>query len=66
MRNKRDNDQLDLDLDVGPLGPVRFRREVRGGSSRSRVSKRRKGSSLRRKTAKPGGIHQRSNKRTNW
>jgi len=64
MRNKRENEQLDLE--TLPSGPVSFRREVRSEGPRCRVNKRRAASTSRRKTAKPGGIHQRANKRTNW
>jgi len=68
MRKKRekDDDQLDLDSETVASGPVSFRREVRSGSARSRASSRRKVSTPRRKVSKPGGMHQRANKRMSW
>jgi len=62
MRSRKENEELNLDSETVPSGPVSFRREVRG----SRASSRRAANASRRKTAKPGGMHQRANKRTNW
>jgi len=66
MRKRKEDDVLDPEAEAMPSGPVSFRREVRSGSPRERISSRRKASTSCRKTAKPGGIHQRANKRTNW
>ena len=65
-RRERDEDQFDLDSEAVVSGPVRFRREVRSGTPRNRVNSRRKASSSRRKVSKPGGMHQRANKRMSW
>jgi len=65
-RREKDDDQLDLDSETVTTGPVSFRREVRGGSARSGASSRRKVSAPRRKVSKPGGMHQRANKRMSW
>lgn len=67
MSKKRDAEQIDLDLVEADVSrPVRLRRELRGGTTRSRSVSRRKASTSRRKVNKPGGIHQRANKRMSW
>ena len=66
-RKNRSHEDLDVESESVYTGPVRFRRESRGGATRNRTTNsRRKTQSSRRKTNKPGGIHQRANKRTNW
>jgi len=63
---KKKEEECGSDSDTVPSGPVSFRREVRGGNSRNQALSRQAALASRRKKAKPGGIHQRANKRTNW
>ena len=63
---KRNDDLLDDEADVANSSPVSMRRDLRGGATRGRKVRRRKPVGARRKASKPGGIHQRANKRSNW
>ena len=65
MSKRREREQFDLDEEYA-VGPVRSRRNLRRGTLRSRTRSRRKVSTSRRNVVKPGGIHQRANKRVTW
>ncbi len=65
MKKRKKEEELGSASETVSSGPVGFRREVRSESSCSQVG-RRTAIASRRKKAKPGGIHQRANKRTNW
>ena len=65
MSKRREQDQFEYEEEF-TVGPVRSRRNLRRGTLRSRTQSRRKVGTSRRNVNKPGGIHQRANKRVNW
>lgn len=65
MFTPRNDEDLGLEADPTPAGPVRQRRSQRvNAAKRSRTTARRKIKTSQK--AKIGGMHQRSNKRMSW
>jgi hypothetical protein len=66
MFTPRNDDDMGLEPNLTPVGPVRQRRSTRvNAAKRSRTSARRK-TKTGQKGSKIGGMHQRSNKRMSW
>lgn len=63
---KRHEEPIDAEAEATSSYPVNMRRDERSGTGREGKSKRRKATIARRKAGKPGGIHQRANKRSSW
>ncbi len=63
--NKKNNDPMDLEAELGAQGPVRLRRVV-PGKVQSRSSRSKAAVRGRKRSTPNGGMHQRCNKKMKW